>query len=265
MSEVAASNDLFSYLDFAPGADVREAGEIMRGTGVCVLRSVFPPEFIDYLKFCVSMGFDLADARSKFFGYTGLNQFRADFVERDFVLYREILEMIAPLGFHPHGVIEAAVKASPVYHAMQAYFQTSECDTVQQLMVARRQRPKARTSVLPFHQDVANYVHASFVNLWVPLIACGQDAASLELVPVATDELLSLTSRSDSLHPTVEVDEETVFSRFGSECYRPVLAPGDVVLFNQHTIHRTYMPPAASQTRLSIEIRMCDHFNPTPY
>src|SRR4029077_7567244 len=81
---------------------------------------------------------------------------------------------------------------------------------------------------------------------WVSLDPCGTDAPGLELV----------NRRFDALFPPAELIEEHVRSRFAAEeFWRPVLEPGDALLFRGDILHRTHVTPAMTQDRTSIELR----------
>ena len=84
------------------------------------------------------------------------------------------------------------------------------------------------------------------VTCWVALTPCGQQAPGLELV----------RQRVDSLLPPHEMTEECVPARFPPERFwRPVMEPGDVLLFSGGTLHRTHVEPDMDADRTSIELR----------
>ena len=84
------------------------------------------------------------------------------------------------------------------------------------------------------------------VTCWVALTPCGQQAPGLELV----------RQRLDSLLPSSELIEERVNARFPTErLWRPVLEPGDMLLFSGGTLHRTHVESHMDADRTSIELR----------
>src|SRR5207245_70955 len=86
----------------------------------------------------------------------------------------------------------------------------------------------------------------SMVTCWVSLDACGLDAPGLELV----------TQRLTQLVGPAELSPVYIGSRFGpDEFWRPVLQPGDALLFCGEVLHRTHVIPAMTQDRTSIELR----------
>ena len=118
----------------------------------------------------------------------------------------------------------------------------------------RRVEPRYRETAVPFHQDI-NAFGRLMVNVWTPLVACGRNAPGLEVVARRTPmlfETVAATSQYDSL----QISEELIGERFGEDAtIRPEMSPGDVLILLGTTIHRTYMTPAMTNRRLSMELR----------
>jgi hypothetical protein len=86
----------------------------------------------------------------------------------------------------------------------------------------------------------------SMVTCWIALTPCGLEAPGLELV----------TRRLEGLVAPTELTDERIQARFAMEEFvRPVLAPGDALLFRGDILHRTYVTPAMTKDRTSIELR----------
>ena len=84
------------------------------------------------------------------------------------------------------------------------------------------------------------------VTCWIALDACGTDAPGLEFIIRRLDELIKPGALTD----------ESVRREFPEEAlWRPVLAPGDAVVFRGDLLHRTYVTPAMTRDRTSIELR----------
>jgi hypothetical protein len=84
------------------------------------------------------------------------------------------------------------------------------------------------------------------VTCWMALGPCGVDAPGLEIV----------TRRLKGLLAPAGLLDERVRARFApGEFWRPVLAPGDALLFRGDLLHRTHVTPAMTQDRTSIELR----------
>lgn len=86
----------------------------------------------------------------------------------------------------------------------------------------------------------------NMVTCWIPLTPCGDQAPGLELV----------TQRQPGLLPPVELTEPRVRERFAPDTFwRPVMEPGDALLFGGDILHRTHVTPAMTHDRTSIELR----------
>ncbi len=108
----------------------------------------------------------------------------------------------------------------------------------------------------PFHQDISPIGPDVPISCWVPLNACGADAPGLKLVAHAMSDRMTPSTRSDSHHPGAEIDEDDVLREFGRYLWHPELGPGDVVVFNNLTIHRSFLTEGMAKPRYSIEFRV---------
>ncbi len=81
---------------------------------------------------------------------------------------------------------------------------------------------------------------------WIALTPCGERAPGLEWVDAPLDGLL---------RPS-ELAEDAVAARFDAGRFlRPVLAPGDALLFDGLLLHRTHSTAAMTEMRTSLELR----------
>lgn len=81
---------------------------------------------------------------------------------------------------------------------------------------------------------------------WIALTPCGDDAPGLEWVEAPQPRLL----RPAELRP------EAVAARHDAVLFRrPVLQPGDALVFDGRLLHRTHLDPAMTRARTSIELR----------
>jgi len=84
------------------------------------------------------------------------------------------------------------------------------------------------------------------VTCWLPLNPCGRDAPGLELIARRVTRLL----------PVIALRDEYLRATFPLEAFwRPVLKPGDALLFEGGTLHRTFVTPEMASDRTSIEFR----------
>ena len=105
----------------------------------------------------------------------------------------------------------------------------------------------------PFHQDISPIGPDVPISCWVPLSECGADAPGLEFVARAMSDRLARTKANS--HHGSEIDEEVVVSDFGRHLWHPELRPGDVIVFNNLTIHRSFLIEGMTKPRYSIEFR----------
>lgn len=129
--------------------------------------------------------------------------------------------------------------------------------------VPRRQAVAAPNMPVPYHQDMSflpRFVQGDsfLINCWIPMSACGTDTPGLEVLPVRLNSLATLTPRNDvGVYGYINVAEETVLNQAGRETlWIPEFQPGDVMLFDPYTLHRTHQKPGMTGTRYSIEIRI---------
>lgn len=86
----------------------------------------------------------------------------------------------------------------------------------------------------------------SMVTCWIALTPCGAESPGLELV----------TQRLEGLLTPANLIEEDVRKRFTAELFwRPVMEPGDALLFRGDMLHRTHVTRAMTKDRTSLEFR----------
>jgi hypothetical protein len=89
----------------------------------------------------------------------------------------------------------------------------------------------------------------AMVTCWIALTPCGIDAPGLELALFETPHLLPLSHLSESAIRR---------AHGAADFQRPVLAPGDCLVFGGSVLHHTHVTPAMQHDRTSIEIRFFD-------
>lgn len=92
----------------------------------------------------------------------------------------------------------------------------------------------------------------NMVTCWIPFTPCGVDAPGLELV----------TQPQPALLAPAELTEPGIRERFVIEKFwRPVMKPGDALLFRGDILHRTHVLPTMTHDRTSVELRFfpADH------
>jgi len=121
----------------------------------------------------------------------------------------------------------------------------------------RVQTPTSRHTHLPFHRD-QTIVGARLLNVWIPLVACGRDAPGLEIVVGSSGKSLDPADPwAAGIVERARLDEASVLAAFPTQSlWRPVLSPGDVLVFSGETIHRTHIAPGMTRSRASIDLRL---------
>jgi hypothetical protein len=159
-------------------------------------------------------------------------------------------------------VLEAFLH-SPAFALYQQLFD-DEIAFLLDVCQLRRQSPERHAPHVPYHQDLS-FVGTDFmvVNSWIALDPCGPGAAApgLELAgPRVTEDLRigGPPPRGAHYFDQLAIDAATVQRRFPAAArHHPDMAPGDGVLFDQFTVHRTDVRPHHATERTSLEIRAC--------
>jgi ectoine hydroxylase-related dioxygenase (phytanoyl-CoA dioxygenase family) len=228
------------FLDLAPGFDPEHAAQLVREHGVVVLRQVLDPARVKALAEQVTAAFNDLDARKE-----TLNEADKRLLER--------MEMPVPdrdrsfrTRVENFGLLDSPKLIQTIEKIAGPYVWHFPPQV-------RRQNPKAQHAFLPYHQDALYTRHYNeFRVCWVPLTPCGADAPGLEIAIGHIDYLV----KHESSGSWEEGLAEEEYKRLESlPVFAPVLFPGDVVLFDDKTFHRTYVPPNVSKTRLSFDFR----------
>jgi len=114
----------------------------------------------------------------------------------------------------------------------------------------RRATPSSQTD---WHQD-GRFLGADTrtVNVWVALTTCGDTAPSVEVIPHAFDRIVE--TGTDDAKFAESVSRAAVARLDGvPPSVMPRFAPGDALLFNQMTLHRTDIRIGMTDDRYAIE------------
>lgn len=119
-------------------------------------------------------------------------------------------------------------------------------------------RPGNETLHLPFHQD-SRILKAQLINLWVPLMACGTESPSLEVVASRVDQVYEAVPPAGTLYTNygIQIDPDRVIANHGRRSlWHPEFEVGDALMFMGTTVHRTHLTEAMTRERLSIDLRL---------
>lgn len=113
----------------------------------------------------------------------------------------------------------------------------------------RRATPRSLTG---WHQDGAFMgTDIKTVNAWIALTACGERAPSIDVFCRTFDHVVEPGTEDAEWNWSVG---DQVAARIGLELvHRPVCEPGDAVLFDHLTLHRTGVDPEMTEERVAIE------------
>lgn len=143
-----------------------------------------------------------------------------------------------------------------------AYFQSPLLVELPRI-VFRRQSPDNRNREIPYHQDFYTQTQgvSGVLNFWTPFVDCGVEAPSLEVVTHVFDDLLP--TRPAPLMPEneafdkINITRDQIVSYCGADKFwHPPLSAGDVLIFTDHVVHRTYITEQMSKERQSMEYRV---------
>lgn len=122
----------------------------------------------------------------------------------------------------------------------------------------RSHRPTQRLSFVPLHQDVTfTEAERSWINAWVPLTPCGQDAPGLQVFPLPQPAIFRHSGgTSEDGYPMSCIPEQSL-ARYPHPLVplEPAFQPGDLLLFDGYCPHRTVERPGMTRTRFSFEFR----------
>lgn len=120
----------------------------------------------------------------------------------------------------------------------------------------RRQMPERPEIYVPFHQDGPFCMQPAWpqINCWVPLVACGELAPALEMLPASLGEMLPVAPAAHPLYAHYALAESDVL-RHGKGLWHPAFEPGDVLVLSPYALHRTYALPQMHRPRYSLELR----------
>jgi hypothetical protein len=113
----------------------------------------------------------------------------------------------------------------------------------------RKVEPSVRGA---WHQDGSFMGAVRSVNLWLSLSHCGDDAPGLDIVPRRQSDLV--VSGAAGTYVATEVSQATAEAAAGDlGIVRPILEPGDAVLFDELCLHKTGSDPSMTKPRYAVE------------
>jgi hypothetical protein len=218
----------------------------------CVLlRHVWPPAWLERLKNRAQAAFELRNRQHR---ERTLPVWMARHYRSDHVLFLDLQALDAPSG--PPLEVIAGFFQTPLPLLIQAYWRESFVINLASSVV-RQQEPTHSERYTPWHQD-GYFMDTQLpaLNAWVPLQACGEESPGLEFALGDWQGLLPTQA------PAVDVREDYASMTICAEVLAraqqvsPLLAAGDMLLFDHLIPHRTHATEKMTQRRTSVEIRL---------
>jgi hypothetical protein len=96
------------------------------------------------------------------------------------------------------------------------------------------------------------------VNILIPFTAFDGTCADMEYVACPVTRLLPITDKPETQFAGFELDRRPILDEYADFLWRPRLAVGDIIVFRDGTLHRTYSDNTMRRQRTSIDLRMFD-------
>ncbi|WP_193181772.1 tetratricopeptide repeat protein [Nisaea sediminum] len=115
------------------------------------------------------------------------------------------------------------------------------------------------------HQDYPVYAdNADWFTIWMPFVECGPGIApGLEVLPVRVNHPIHFVrERGQYINPVPLEDAVEYFAPF---MVRPTFEPGDILVFDKTSIHRTYTERNLVRNRVSFDSRFQVGASPRGY
>ena len=222
------------------------------GVHRCVLlRQVWPPAWLARLRARAQAAFDLRHRQQQ---AGTLPAWMARHAHLDHVAFLDLQALDAPSG--PPLEMLAGFFQTPLTLLIQTYWQEPFIGNLASSVV-RQQDPAHPERYTPWHQD-GYFMDTQLpaLNAWVPLGSCGEENPGLEFAlgdwqGLLATQAVGMEVRSDYASMTICAAALTPAKRVS-----PVLAAGDMLLFDHLIPHRTHATAAMTQQRTSVEVRL---------
>ena len=119
--------------------------------------------------------------------------------------------------------------------------------------------PLKTSGLLPYHQDYTyNRHYPSLLTCFIPLSDCGVDAPSLTIID---KEIYNKYPHKSSGFWEFGISSENLSSDITDKEVNIVANAGDVVIFNDLTLHKSYVKKGMNKIRLSMDARAISIIN----
>lgn len=127
----------------------------------------------------------------------------------------------------------------------------------------RYRNPVEPATALPYHQHPhhappgeLSLSRTRFIGISIPFVPYDGSRSDLELITIAMDQLFPLTDKPETQFASFELDRRMVLQKFGERRWRPRLGIGDVIVFRECTLHRSYVEESMPNARASVDVRI---------
>jgi hypothetical protein len=156
-----------------------------------------------------------------------------------------------------------ALNQDQIRAVLERYFDTNELFVEMHRMVFRGMKANIDYRHIPYHQDRGTHSNGvdGVINCWTPVTPCGGLYPTLEVVPCKNRRLLPVRPRpiipENEQYDFIHLELEKIKEAFPDAVFwHPDLMPGDILMFSELVVHRTYVEPTMTMERISLEARV---------
>lgn len=174
------------------------------------------------------------------------------------------------LGRVAFGDIDAVAKlvARPIF-ARHLEAMLAQVPALHPLYAVRYRDPAEPATALPYHQHPHHSppgelsdTRTRLVGVVIPFTEFDGSCSDVELITLPMVTLYPPTDSPETQFASFELDHKMVLGKFGEHRWRPRLALGDVIVFREGTLHRSYVEPTMTKTRASVDLRVFGAVDP---
>ena len=144
---------------------------------------------------------------------------------------------LTPRAEHMVNALAAIFHSTGLLHVTEQYLGDEPVVLAHRTVVRREENTRG----IAWHQDAPFFGGRRWdsLNFWIALSRCGDRCPSLSIVPDRFEEVIDETNTS--LRPTEKILATARDRVQRGQVVQPVLDPGDALLFDELTLHRTGM------------------------
>lgn len=233
--------------------------ELYRENGVFLFEGLLSSEEVEILRRIGAMSYAIGEAIASNAPPDQLPREITDgLVTRGYISWTRLQAWIGSSGTHLGDQLDEIV--GRIGTIAKTVYADSTVELLEGFSVIRRHRKSPRESELtnvPWHRDFSFVGPAGIgqsVNFWIPLTEVGEVAPSIEVIVASHNRMVNIPDETPGV---TNIEEQWVTDHLGSLLrWVPHCKPGDVMVFDHQTIHRTQpMSVPASTDRMNFEMR----------